>query len=195
MSRRATPALTRALAAAAALLAVSACSSPAPAPPPAPSTTPAPPLGPRPAVLRLDRVDPCALLTPAQVRQLRLNPGRGGTSPGSGLPACNWDTYPRTPDEAWTVILKRATDAAPALRGEGAQLVQVGGFPTVQTSSALGHRERSCTLLVDVAPGQNLTVGYDNTHQDLPGISHELACRRAAVAAELMVANLRTLAR
>jgi hypothetical protein len=86
-------------------------------------------------------------------------------------------------------------DAALALRGEGAQLIQVGGFPTVQTSSAFGHRERSCTLLVDVAPGQNLTVGYDNEHQDFPGISHEVACQRATLAAELMVANLRTLTR
>jgi len=75
----------------------------------------------------------------------------------------------------------------------GAQIVQVAGFPGVQTASDLQDPSKQCVLMLDVAPGQTLQATYQNSHGDYPGINHQVACQLASKAAELMVANLRNL--
>jgi hypothetical protein len=140
-------------------------------------------------------VDPCALLTSAEVTQLKVDKGTPDTAYDQDHSAiCQWADYESTPDNAWTAGVELRHSAEEALGGAGAQVVQVGGFPAVQTASGIGDNSDNCILLVDVAPGQRLSVAYINQRKDFPGINHEVACQQADKAAELMVANLRSLA-
>lgn len=169
---------------------------PPPAPIPAPAR-PGPGLPPRPAVLPVDNVDPCRLLTDAQARQLGVNPGEphmnNDEMPG---PDCRWNNFPNSPDKRWLAQPLPTRGAEYALGSTtGAQVVQVGAFSAVQTTSPFAERRWSCILLVDVAPGQSLLVQYLNGGGDDPTMTHERACQNAATGAGLMIHNLRTLAR
>jgi hypothetical protein len=168
-------------------------------PPTQPSTTSEAPstslLPPRPAVLRLDGVDPCALLTPAQVRQFKTEPGKPAVNnDGLGSRECLWHGEAVKPDSIWNAraILTQGADYY-LDSVTGSQISEVAGFPAVQTSSNIGDPATQCLLFVDVAPGQSLEVQYGNLAGDYPGISHQVACQQATKAAELMVANLRNL--
>lgn len=176
------------------LLGLTACGTEAPAPPPAePTSAPASALlPPRPMVLRLDGVQPCSLLTAQEVARLgvrRIGPAWDNTS------SCDWQTPGMKLGYGFSASLERQEGAEVAAQGEGAQVVSVGGFPAVRTASAIFDPTYSCIYVVDVAPGQILGLFYENTYKDIPGMNHELACQRAAQVAELMVANLRRLAR
>ncbi|MDT7585481.1 MAG: hypothetical protein QOE32_3031 [Pseudonocardiales bacterium] len=169
----------------------SAPTSPQPTPT-APSTSALPP---RPAALHLDEVDPCALLTAAQVNQLGTATGRSSANDdGPGSRACIWSNFPKRPDNDWSAntILEHGADYYLAST-TASEIVQVAGFPAVQTSSDFQDPNKQCVLLIDVAPGQTLQATYQNSHGDRPGISHQVACQQATKAAELMVANLRNL--
>ncbi|HEY1972118.1 MAG TPA: DUF3558 domain-containing protein [Pseudonocardia sp.] len=156
-----------------------------------PARPTASPLPPRPATLRLDSVDPCALLTPAQVARLSLLDGIPSARPDGR--DCVWGRNPPHPDNAWRaqVIL---THGADYYRGSvtGAQLREISGYTAVATNSTLAlNRDHQCLLYVDVAPGQSLEVSYHNLDGDYPGINHEVACQLAGQVAGLMLANLK----
>jgi hypothetical protein len=160
---------------------------------PPPSTSPFPP---RPAELKLDGVDPCALLTAAQQGQLGVEQvGQDNNSDDLGSVACQWGNNGGKPDNRWLarLIVKRGADYASAST-TGSQIVQVDGFAAVQTTSPYGDPKTHCILLVDVAQGQSLWTEYDNIAGDYPGINHDVACQLDRKAAELMVQNLRALA-
>jgi len=146
-------------------------------------------------VLRLDGVDPCALLTSQEARQFTPVPSRrvaNDQEPGSY--DCIWSTFPTKPVDSWTAHAILDHGAGYYLGSvAGAQVVQVGGFAAVQTSSGFQDPNKQCLLVVDVAPGQGLEVQYINPNGDYPGINHQVACQLASKAAELMVANLRNL--
>lgn len=171
--------------------------TPAPGRPvPAPAR-PGPILPPRPAVLPLDKVDPCALLTDAQVRQLGVEPGQSQVHademPG---PDCLWSNFPRKPDRGWLAQPLPYRGADYALGSTtGAQVVRVGAFSAVQTSSALLETRYNCILFVDTGPGQSLLVQFSNVMADDPTMTHERACQNAITGATMMIQNLRTLAR
>ena len=192
------PPWTRLFFVAALLLGLAGCGGPA-VPPPAPAPLPsqsASPLPPRPAELRLDTVNPCALLTDAQRGELHMNQGKFSYDEDSTrYPVCQWDNSPQRPQMTWLGRLQLRQGADYALdSATGHQIVQVGGFTAVQTS-ADGQDPRShCILLVDVAQGQSLWVQYANIFGDFPGLTHERSCQFARAAAEDMVANLRSLA-
>ena len=181
-----------------AVLCLAGCGGGPPNPPQTPplSSVSAPPtpsrLPPRPATLRLDGLDPCALLTPAQVRQLKVEPGRAQsdqTTPGSIT--CAWSSFPMRPTNAWTATTITDHGADYYLDTTGAQISQVDRFAAVLTTSPLQElATRQCIAVVDVAPEQSLQVQYLNPDGDLPGMNHQLACQLARQAAELMVTNL-----
>ena len=154
-----------------------------------------PTLPPRPAVLALDGVDACALLTDAQRKQLGTNRG----SPGENVddpdrPACDWSNFPNVPDNGWEGRVIMRYGAEHALGSDtGAQQVSINGFPTVQTASPDAPTAKNCVLFVDVAPGQTLEVYYENMQGDYPGINHEVACQQATKAATLMMDTLHSL--
>jgi Protein of unknown function (DUF3558) len=182
------------------------CSS-IPATPSGPSSLPSPteepslatpsrsPLPPRPLALQLDGIDPCSLLTPKQGRQFTSVPSRRvADDQEPGTYDCIWSTFPTNPVSNWTASAVLDHGAEYYLGSvTSAQIVQVDGFAAVQTSSNLTDPEKQCLLYVDVAPGQALDVQYINSNGDYPGINHQVACRLASKAAELMVANLRNL--
>jgi hypothetical protein len=107
---------------------------------------------------------------------------------------CDWDNGGGNPDNGWIAraIVKQGADYA---LGNAApvQVVQVGGFSAVQTSSPYHDANRQCILAIDVAQGEHLEVDYDNLQGDYPGINHEVACQQASKAAELILQNLRGL--
>jgi hypothetical protein len=145
--------------------------------------------------LQIDGIDPCTLLTPEQARQFTPDPGRRvAIDQEPGRYDCIWSTFPAKPVNNWSARAVLDHGAEYYLGSvTGAQIVQVDGFATVQTSSNLADPEKQCLLYVDVAPGQALDVQYINPNGDYPGINHQVACQLATKAAELMVANLRNL--
>jgi hypothetical protein len=163
-----------------------------PAAPP-PSKWPFPP---RPAELKLDGVDPCALLTAAQQGQLGVEQvGQDNNSDELGSAACQWGNNGAKPDNRWLarLIVKRGADYALGST-TGVQVVQIGGYSAVQTAAPYQDPNTNCVLVVDVAQGQSLGVQYGNAAGDYPGINHDVACQLDRKAAELMVQNLRALA-
>lgn len=153
-------------------------------------------LPPRPSELRLDRVDPCALLTPAQVRQLGVGAGkRGENTDELGSSDCLWRNFPKEPDIGYLarLIVNRGADYA-LDSTEPTQVVTIDGFSAVQTTSPHVDPKEHCLLLVDVAQGESLWVQWLTTSPDYPGLTHELACQQARDAGRLMLENLRGLA-
>jgi hypothetical protein len=167
--------------------------APSPPPSPAPTSSPFPP---RPAELRLDGVDPCALLTSAEQTKLGVEQvGKIDDADQFRSLVCQWGNPGGiVPENAWIAraIVKQGADYA---LGNTApvQVVQVGGFSAVQTSSPYQNANTECILAIDVAQGEHLRVEYDNRAGDFPGINHQVACQQASKAAELMLQNLRGL--
>ena len=167
---------------------------PAPGPPPASAAPTSSPFPPRPTELRLNGVDPCQLLTSADQDQLDVkNVGQHNDADRFGSLDCLWANH-GTPDISWLAraIVKQGADYA---LGNTApvQVVQVGGFSAVQTSSPYHDANTQCILVINVAQGQSLWVQFDNLQGDFPGINHQVACQQASKAAELMLRNLRGL--
>lgn len=142
--------------------------------------------------LPLTHVRPCDLLSPTQAKQLKADyVSNADNSDGSG---CDWDNALGPPDNGWVVrsILKH--DASYYLGPDGSRVVQVAGFPAVQTTAGGQNPATHCILMVDVAPGQTMYVLYTNNQGDYPGMTHELACQLADKVATMAVGNLRRLA-
>lgn len=149
----------------------------------------------RPDELRLDQIDPCALLTKTQVQQLGEHAGeRRENSDELGSIACLWRNFPEQPDSTYLarLITKRGADYA-LNSGTGAQVVAIDGFAAVQTTSPYADPKEHCLLLVDVAQGQSLWVQWRTLSTNYPGLTHELACQQAQEAGRLMLGNLRGL--
>lgn len=166
---------------------------------PSPSTLspPAQPdtaLPPRPATLRLNGVEPCALLAGPGARELNVQPGVPSGRPDLGNAQCYWANYLVRPNDNWLAEALLSTSAESVLSGSpDARVVQVDGFPAVQTDAPGTDPARACLLHVDVAPGQSLLVRYLEGTGDNPAMNHALACHKAQQAAEFMVNQLRTL--
>jgi hypothetical protein len=183
------------------LLGLAGCGSGGSTAAPSGTTAPAAPppsssLSPRSAELKLDGVDPCALLTAAQQGQLGVEQvGQANNSDELGSAACQWGNNGAKPDNRWLarLIVKRGADYALGST-TGVQVVQIGGFSAVQTAAPYQDPNTNCVLVVDVAQGQSLGVQYGNAAGDYPGINHDVACQLDRKAAELMVQNLRALA-
>ncbi|HEX4246317.1 MAG TPA: DUF3558 family protein [Pseudonocardia sp.] len=156
----------------------------------APSTAALPP---RPAELKLNGVKPCDLLTVTD--EAKLGVGAGAVNDGADTwssEGCRWSDPSGHPDNNWVALAVVRQGADAALRSStGAQVGLVDGFPAVQTNSDSADPGLSCKILLDVAPGQTLSVEYVNRRGDYPNINHGIACQQATDATKLMLANLR----
>jgi hypothetical protein len=161
---------------------------------PAPVAPPSTPTGsPRPATLPLNSVDPCKLLTDAQLAQLKVGAGQFSTvdygGPNKG-PSCAWLSPSLHPGYTYTgfIVLNRGVGAVHSQEPPRT----VDGFAAV-TTGTIGTKENLyCQIFLDVAPDQALSVAFDTSGRDpLPGMTHQAACDRAQQAAELMLGNLR----
>jgi hypothetical protein len=161
---------------------------------PAPSTSPLPP---RPAVLRLDAVNPCTLLSSTQLGQLGIRQGEFSRDEDSSHDAlCHWDNYPERPSMRYVARLQVQQGADYALGSTtGHQLVQIDGFPAVQTTSEGQDPATHCILVVDVAADQSLWVQYNNAFGDYQGLTHEQSCQFVRAFGEDLMQNLQTQAR
>jgi hypothetical protein len=131
------------------------------------------------------------LLTAAQRAQLKIE--SINRSPVGEPPRCDFQVGRTNQTYSWFVMFERPRKVEQAARGEGATVLQVGGFPAVQTRSSVFEAAYHCIYLVDIAPEQTLNVSYGNDSKDIPGMNHDLACKQTAKVAEMVVANLRTL--
>lgn len=180
-------------------LGLTACADPAPttpptsAAPPTPTAPAAPTLPPRPGELPVAGLDPCTLLTPTHQHQLGVHQiGLGADDDTQGGQACDWSNDPRKPDDAYRVGVNTAHGAEWALTSRPRQqIVQIDGYPAVQTYGGLGNPEEQCILWIDVAAGQSLVVDYENHLFKDPAMNRTLACQRAHTAAGLVLHTLR----
>lgn len=178
------------------LLGVAGCGGGRPSTPPSVSsaaTAPAlPGLPPRPAVVPVDGVDPCGLLTEAQRSQFGVGAGQPSSTdyggPNKG-PSCAWLSLTPPPDYGYSAraVLNRGVDAVHSQEPPRV----VDGFAAVTTGTIGTDPAIYCQIFLDLAPGKALTVTYDNDGHDIPGMNHQLACDKAQQAAALMLANLR----
>jgi hypothetical protein len=134
------------------------------------------------------------LLSAAQLKQLKVDSSLSGSGNDEfGSLDCSWSGSDPSNDWLARAIVKKGAEYYLG-SVTGAQVVQVAGFPAVQTASPDVDPAKQCQLFIDVAPGQSLQVQYANFTGDYPGISHQVACQQASKAAELMIGNLKKLA-
>ncbi len=121
----------------------------------------------RPREVRLEGVDPCSLLTPVQVAQLRLK-GPGLKNPDDQGRSCSWIRLasPAVGTLVSAVASRgiEAYDTDPRFNDVAA--IAARGFPGVQLSFKTRHD--NCAVVVDVAPGQVLDVQYSTIGADVP---------------------------
>lgn len=183
------------LAAVTALVGVAGCGGAPSAPPSPPVAAPTrPKLPPRPVELRLDGVDPCSLLTDAQLREFGVYRASSDQSePDSPIqgPGCLWSNFPAKPDNGYSGSAVLNHGAEYALGRE--PLRSIDGFAATTTTSTGSDPNYYCAVMVDVAPGQALGADYDNLSKDYPGMNRKLACDKAMKLAAAMLTTLRAI--
>ncbi|MCE6999395.1 DUF3558 domain-containing protein [Saccharothrix sp. S26] len=154
------------------------------------TTTTAPSLPPRPRELRLDDVDPCAVLSPEQRVELNLdNPPSAYVEASFGnAKACTM----RSNISGNVVRLALVTvEGVGVWLSENAQVhaerTTVSGFPglTIRTPGM----EHVCNVEVDVAEGQFLDVMFRDGGNET-AVKQDTLCQGAQRAAEAAVAGL-----
>lgn len=148
----------------------------------------------RPRELALDGLDPCALLTPAQLKQLGVGQESRGTATsftdGRQFPSCQWARFPQEPQDSYLIgnDLNRGVQFS-LVGAAGVQVIKVAGFAAVEYEDGGGRPHRNCVLAIDIAAGQNLIVRYDYNGSTVP-MNRQLACEKAKVAAEMAIQTL-----
>ena len=164
-----------------------------PAEPPPPKGLQLPP---RPRDVRIDGVDPCSLVTPAQRVALGLE---DRASPfddqsrlyGGNVPSCQlWRPAPRHATIALGIVTTAGIDlfASGSLDAD-VRAVQVRDFPAVV---AVPRRYKDyCSVEIDVAPGQLIDVQYGDVALPPPVPQDEL-CRDAEQLSAAVIETLLT---
>ena len=184
----------RALGALIAALLVAGCTAAPPAKrtrvdEPLPTTTPIT-LPARPREVKLDRADPCKLLTSAQRKELGMDrPPLPGRNPSMGeAKVCDFRDSTRALSVRIGLVLVQGVEV---WLDETAQAdvtqTQIAGFPAVVVRTAA--QTAFCNVDVDVAAGQFLDVQFGNSGSSHPP-SLEQMCSRAQ---EVAQAAMRTL--
>jgi len=130
--------------------------------------------------------NPCAYLTTAEQHQLLVYPGqqtRGAD--GAGGPSCEWRTIPAT--EGVGYLARMLHGPVPA----GRPAASIYNMPTVEYTPADLDPRTNCVYLLTVTPNDTLWVQYGNTSGSLPGLNHQVACRKAQAAAADMANTIR----
>jgi len=148
----------------------------------------------RPQVIKLDGVDPCATLTAAQLKQLKVtNPVSKPLDVGkTGKPAPTC-TSSSTGSQIFSYSVSLVMDRGVEYWQGGGNLdvtqAQVSGFSAYQIKLK-GTSKGDCVVTVDVADGQQLFVQF------LPigdGFTQDQMCQNAKQGAEMALATLQTL--
>ncbi|MEV1114285.1 DUF3558 domain-containing protein [Actinosynnema sp. NPDC049800] len=158
------------------------------------TATSATPDKPRPREVKLDGIDPCKVLTTAQMKELTVVEAErndGDIVKAGDEPVCAYDNNdsPRVTYEVGLVTSK----GIEYWRGSGnvaVKQVEVGGYSAVQLTFK-GTSTVDCAVSVDVADGQQLYVDFSSIGQTP---SQEQMCDNAKKAAELALVTLPTLA-
>ena len=139
--------------------------------------------------LRIDGLDPCKSLTPAQVSSLRVK-FSGRVEPGVKRgPGCAWKHSPTEPVETYTVDANANGGVELVLEQPQLTVIGVAGFGAVETPALYSSGKNECIINVDVATGQAVQVSYFYDGSTVP-MNHEIACQKARNAAELAMQTI-----
>ncbi|WP_026423442.1 DUF3558 domain-containing protein [Actinokineospora inagensis] len=152
---------------------------------------------PRPKSLKLDAVDPCALLTSGQQQDLKVDRHHAETSDVEiyhGAKECVFEVSAQAPYYRYyaTLITTEGIDAwLTGKRNVDARLVSVGGFAAAEfTLAGQGKNAAPCTTALDVAQGQQLQVVMTSSGKDF---TQDQVCQMSEQAAGQVLATLQTL--
>lgn len=158
-------------------------------------TTTSAPASDRPAVIKLDGLDPCKALTTDNQKQLGTSSAEPESSdliPGAASKACVFASTPGT-GRLFSYAVDLVTGKGiEHWKGSGNQDVassKVSDFPAKRVTFK-GTDKFECSVAVDVADGQQLFVQYLPIGRDEP---QETLCQKAEKGAELALATLQTL--
>jgi len=148
----------------------------------------------RPAVLKLDGIDPCATLTADQRKQLKI--ARSENDPldvgktGKPAPTCR---NRATGEKIFSYNVSLVTDRGVDYWQGGGNLdvdqKEVAGFAAYQIKLT-GTSTGDCVITVDVADGQQLFVQFLPISE---GFTQDQMCQNAKQGAEMALATLQTL--
>lgn len=150
------------------------------------------PVNPRPRDVRIDGVDPCSLLTPAQRTQLGLN------QPPQFLPGdtkgdraiCSWrGDKPRAVAASLAVHTAGGIEIFDTTSNTTSSRMTVRDFPAVLIK--LGGRPEFCTVAIDISPGEALGVQFAD-YGLKPPIPQDRLCSDAQHVSDLVIDNLLT---
>jgi Protein of unknown function (DUF3558) len=148
----------------------------------------------RPANLRLDGIDPCTLVTSAQLRNLDAQQGNLSKNPVPGVVQCGWGGNGfRLNNWIDQLILNRSI--TPTINSVApVQTVQIDGFTALQGSPPFGDGKSDCVQLIDIADGQSLLTSYEDPNLGQNGANdHDTTCRILTKFSTMVVNNLRTM--
>jgi hypothetical protein len=166
------------------LAALTGCGSLASSGAPAASADPLP-------EIRMEGLDPCALVTPEVLSQAGVKSPHEIAGPWPGIRICSAGRdILQHPSGSVGVFVATNQDVRNVLFVEGSQVTTVAGFGAVEIPDERVGARFACDVRVDVAPNQGLWVDYLNDLADEPGATHELMCQRAHTAAETIMRDL-----
>lgn len=137
--------------------------------------------------------DPCGLLSSDQRRSLGVGDGEEATEiPLEGARFCSWDSASGGLDMFQGGVLPSAYRLSDVKRNyPGHQDALIGGLPGVSTSSRDDIADRSCLLFAELPDSRLSTVSYF-WNGGPTGSTHEMSCRKATAALEMVVATAQT---
>ncbi|MCS7480852.1 DUF3558 domain-containing protein [Umezawaea endophytica] len=148
----------------------------------------------RPKVIKLDGVDPCAALTAAQLKQLKVatpvSKPLDVAKTGNPAPTCtSSSTGSQIFSYSVSLVVDRGVDLWQGSGNLDVSPAQVSGFSAFQIKLK-GTSKGDCVVTVDVADGQQVFVQF------LPigdGFTQDQMCQNAKQGAEMALATLQTL--
>jgi Protein of unknown function (DUF3558) len=156
-----------------------------------PAVDPAVPVSSRPREIRLEKVDPCSVLTDAQRKGFGVD-SKPLSSPG-GLnnddAICDWIGFePRAVGAHIKILTRGGIELYDVTSGRvSAKPIKVAGFPAL-LMTLTGHPE-DCAVGIDVAEGQALDLVFSDAGRKPPVPQADL-CRDAQAMAETVIQNL-----
>jgi uncharacterized protein DUF3558 len=148
----------------------------------------------RPRDLQLTSIDPCSLITPSLRQQLyNLNTDFDRTKSYDSLISedCAITNVPTNPGYALGVRLVTSQNTEHFLLFPKTRLTTVDGYGALeQPGLADLTGNRTCLVIVDVAPKQSLWISFGGTDNDLPPGGYEAMCRKAHTAADSVLRQL-----
>lgn len=149
----------------------------------------------RPAVLKLDGLNPCKAFTADQMKQLGVDKASKGESTIGQLTDVASCNYRPNFGESFTYVVGFVTNEGFENWDKGmtvtAEPSVVQGFPAKQVTFVGDTEGDSCLVVVDVADGQHLYMDYLPITKRDSGVA--AVCKRATQAAEFVLTTLPTL--